>query len=88
MPERTDLPLNYKRRMQAARLLMHAAGNLINTDSFSRTNAATAIGDIYAAFEVLGMQDFSNDDVTCNYRANTLTAADEIREALREVERT
>tara|TARA_R100001086_G_scaffold20876_1_gene10107 strand:+ start:354 stop:620 length:267 start_codon:yes stop_codon:yes gene_type:complete len=87
MADLTDLPDNYRRRMQAARLLMSAAGALLSTSrAFSRINTAQAIGDIYAAFEALGMQDFSNDGVTCNYRANILTAADEIRESLREME--
>jgi len=87
MPKNHDLPANYQKRMRAARLLMDAAGNLIKGDSFSRVNTARAIGDVYAALEELGLQDFSNDDVTCNYRANTLEAADEIREHLCEVER-
>jgi hypothetical protein len=86
MPDRTDIPLNYKRRMQAAGLLMSAAGKLIKTDSFSSINTATAVGDIYAAFEALGLQDYSDDEMTRNYRANTVSAADEIRENLLEVE--
>ncbi len=87
MPKNHDLPARYRARMRAARLLMEAASNLIATDSFVRINTSRAIGDVYAALEELGMQDFSNDTVTRNYRANTLEAADEIREHLCEVER-
>jgi hypothetical protein len=87
MPKNHDLPANCAKRMSAARLLMSAATNLIATGNFSRINTARAIGDVYAALEELGMQDFSNDNATCNFRASTLEAADEIREHLCEVER-
>lgn len=83
MPDHNNLPDNYRARMRAARLLMDAAGNLINVDSFSRVNTARAVGDVYAALEALGMQDFGDND-TCNYRANCLEAADEIRAHLGE----
>ena len=86
MPDHTDIPLNYKRRMQAAGLLMSAAGNLIKTNSFSRVNTATAIGDIYNALEELGMQDFAPTHDTRAYRGNPYDAADEIRAHLGEVE--
>lgn len=85
--DQPTLPMNYYRRMRAARLLMSAAQKLIGAHTFSHMDTATAIGDIYAAFEALGMADHSDDEMTRNYHANPLTAADEVRENLREVER-
>lgn len=85
--DRPTIPHNYYRRMEAARLLMSAAEKLIRPAPFSRIDTAHAIGDIFGAFEALGLPDHSDDDVTRNYRANTLSAADEVRENLQEVER-
>lgn len=87
MSDRTNLPENYRCRMKAARLLMSAAENLLNTNrAFSRINTATAIGDVYNALEELGMQDFAPTHDTRAYRGNTYDAADEIRAHLGEVE--